>query len=132
MKNGRVVLPNVKEGVQLLSLSNVYLAEDARRPEGPNIGSSGEHLTISFLSLNRAHLAERLCRSIAKEIPEFKGEVIAIDNGSTEEELARLRGVLETMPFRWRLLEMGSNLGVGRARNRTIKYVRTPWLMCYG
>jgi hypothetical protein len=51
---------DITEGIHLLSRSNFYLAEDARRPEGPNIGSNGEHLTISFLSLNRTHLAERL------------------------------------------------------------------------
>ena len=124
------VLANVTEGVHLLSRSNAYLAEDARRPEGPNIGLNGEHLTISFLSLNRTHLAERLCKSIAQEMPQFKGEVLAVDNGSDAGELSTLREMLARMPFRSRVVELGRNLGVAGGRNQTISHVRTPWLMC--
>ena len=124
------ILKDVVEGIQLLSTHNFYLAEDARRPEGPNIGLDGEHLTISFLSLNRAHLAERLCKSIASEMPQFKGEVLAVDNGSNADELNSLRGMLATMPFRWRVVALDRNFGVAGGRNRTIPHVTTPWLMC--
>jgi GT2 family glycosyltransferase len=131
MKNdGIPTLPNIEIAEQLLSSANFYLAKDARRSEGPNIGAAGEHLTIAFLSLNRTHLAERLCKSIAEIIPQFKGEVLAVDNGSDAGELKRLREMLETMPFRSRLVELGRNFGVAGGRNKTIPYVATPWLMC--
>src|SRR5215207_9690970 len=48
-----------------------YLSEDAWRIEGPNIGSMGEHLTITFLNVDQCGLSERLCSSIAREIPHF-------------------------------------------------------------
>ncbi len=109
---------------------NFLLADDADRPEGPNIGARGEHLTISFLSLNRTSLSQRLCRSIAQNIPGFSGEVLAIDNGSAPEEIAELRGFLEGMPYRWRIVELGRNCGVAAGRNRAAEHVSTRWLMC--
>jgi glycosyltransferase involved in cell wall biosynthesis len=106
-----------------------FLNSDAGRREGPNIGANGEHLTITFLSLNRSKLSIKLCRSISEQIPDFKGEVLVIDNGSTEEERETLRRYLEGMPFRWRIEELGQNYGVAGGRNRTMPHVRTDWVM---
>ncbi|SAK53523.1 glycosyltransferase [Caballeronia ptereochthonis] len=106
-----------------------FLNADSGRREGPNIGLNGEHLTITFLSLNRSRLSIKLCRSIADQIPNFKGEVLVIDNGSSEEEREALRRYLEGMPFRWRIEVLGQNYGVAGGRNRTMPHVRTEWVM---
>lgn len=106
-----------------------FLNADSGRREGANIGLNGEHLTITFLSLNRSRLSIKLCRSIADQIPNFMGEVLVIDNGSNEEELDALRRYLEGMPFRWRIEMLGQNYGVAGGRNRTMSHVRTNWVM---
>ncbi len=93
------------------------------------MGVNGEHLTITFLSLNRSKLSIRLCRSIAEHIPQFQGEVLVIDNGSTSDELEALRRSLEGMSFRWRIEELGRNYGVAGGRNRTMSHVCTEWVM---
>lgn len=84
---------------------------------------------MTFLSLNDSRLSIKLCRSIADQIPNFKGEVLVIDNGSSEEELEALRRSLEGMPFPWRIERLGQNHGVAGGRNRTMPHVRTEWVM---
>ncbi|MDR2852448.1 MAG: glycosyltransferase [Burkholderiaceae bacterium] len=106
-----------------------FLNSDSGRREGPNIGLNGEHLTMIFLASNRSHLSIKLCRSIAEQIPDFKGEVLVIDNGSNEEERETLRRYLHGMPFRWRIEELGHNFGVAGGRNRALSHVRTEWVM---
>ncbi|MBM6593436.1 glycosyltransferase [Microvirga pudoricolor] len=106
------------------------MAGDFVARRGANIGNSGSNLTISFLSLNRVNLSERLCDSIAKHIPDFAGEVLAVDNGSTPEALEQLRQILARQPYRTRLIELEKNHGVGGGRNATIPHVATEWLMC--
>lgn len=106
-----------------------FLNSDSGRREGPNIGLNGEHLTITFLSLNRSKLSIKLCRSIAEQIPDFKGELLVIDNGSSEEEREILRRYLHGMPYRWRIEKLGNNFGVAGGRNRTMPHVRTEWVM---
>jgi len=120
----------LQQGVYLSDVRHALLASDARRPEGPNIGLHGHNLTITFLSLNRASLSERLLLSIAKHLPDFAGEVLIIDNGSAADEIATLRKVCEQQPYRWRIVELGKNYGVSGGRNRTIPHVHTEWLMC--
>ncbi|MDO1559003.1 glycosyltransferase [Brevundimonas sp. 2R-24] len=106
-----------------------YLAEGFERVEGPNIGSSGEHLTIMFLSMDRPGMSERLCKSVAEHIPHFKGEILAIDNGSQPKELAELEKMLDELPLRTRLVKMGENFGVAGGRNRGVDHVNTQWVM---
>lgn len=109
---------------------HAWLANDIHQPEGPNIGRCGQNLTISFLSMNRSQLSEKLLRSIARYIPSFAGEVLIVDNGSTQEELAHLRAVCGEMPYRTRIAELGQNYGVAGGRNRTLPLVQTEWVMC--
>ena len=106
------------------------LAIDAASRRGANIGKNGVNLTISFLSLNRTALSERLLLSIQEHIPEFAGEVLIIDNGSSINEIARLREICQPFLFKWRIVELGENFGVAGGRNRTISHVLTDWLMC--
>ncbi|MGK5049575.1 glycosyltransferase [Janthinobacterium sp. GB4P2] len=120
----------LQKGVYLSDARHALLASDTWRPEGPNIGLHGHNLTITFLSLNRASLSERLLLSITKHLPDFAGEVLIIDNGSASHELATLRDVCAQQPYRFRIVELGKNYGVSGGRNRTIPHVRTEWLMC--
>lgn len=124
------IVSGIDDGLYLFHPLHFLLNDNLGKHEGPNIGRNGENLTISFLSLNRSSLSEQLCRSIAEHLPDFAGEVLAIDNGSTDEELTRLRDILSQMKFRSRLISLEKNYGVAGGRNRTVEHVRTPWLMC--
>lgn len=128
------VLPTKVAGLDQMSAiydsSHFHLNENIERPSGPNIGRNGENLTISFLSLGRVHLSEKLCRSINEFIPEFAGEVLVIDNGSSETEIETLTNILAGMRYRSRIVRLGQNFGVAGGRNRTIEHVQTEWLMC--
>lgn len=108
---------------------HAFLAPDFQRPQGPNIGGRGENLTITFLSLNRVSMAERLCESIAQHLPDFQGEVLAVDNGSHPEELDSLKRMLERFTFRSRIVALDQNYGVGGGRNRGVANVSTEWVL---
>jgi GT2 family glycosyltransferase len=106
-----------------------FLHRDAIRPEGPNIGLRGEHLTITFLSCNRADLSIRLLQSIEQQMPDFAGEVLIFDNGSSASTIERLEEFTGTCGFRTRLIRSESNLGVARGRNRSVEEIATSWVM---
>lgn len=127
---GLDIVPGLSCGLYVYDNAHSLLAVDAWRDEGPNIGSSGEHLTISFLSMNRSSLSIKLLKSIEQFLPHFAGEVLIIDNGSSAEEIELLRVACSTLPFRTRIVELGQNFGVSGGRNRTIPHVQTEWLMC--
>ncbi|MEZ5937926.1 MAG: glycosyltransferase [Hyphomonadaceae bacterium] len=123
------LLPDLQQLSQVSQPQHRFLAEGFERPEGPNIGRNGEHLTIMFLSLNRSGLSERLCRSIVEHIPDFKGEILAIDNGSTEDEFEAVSAMLDSLPFRTRIVRFDQNYGVAGGRNRGMAHVETEWVM---
>ena len=94
-----------------------------------NIGDNGENLTIAVLSMNRAALTIRLYRSILEQIPDFRGQLLIGDNGSSKEELAKLHTAFSYAPFKTRILEFGQNYGVAGGRNKLFAAVETDWLM---
>lgn len=106
------------------------LAEDAWMGDRKNIGLDGVNLTISFLSMNRVLLSEKLLYSIRDTMPGFAGEVLIIDNGSEPSELNKLEDVCGAMPYITKIVKLGKNYGVAGGRNRTIPHVKTDWLMC--
>lgn len=106
-----------------------YLHDDWLKSAGPNIGVNGVNLTITFLTMNRSSLSIRLCDSIVKMMPDFAGEVLIIDNGSTDDEQSRMMAYLNNFPFKWRMECLGKNYGVAGGRNRTMPFVQTEWLM---
>ena len=112
------LLPHLQRLTHVYQPEHRIIAEGFERPEGANIGRNGEHLTIMFLSMNRSGLSERMCRSIVEHIPNFKGEILAIDNASTEEEFAAISRMLEELPLRTRIVRMDKNYGVAGGRNR--------------
>ena len=52
-----------------------------------NIGTDGSNLTIAVLMMNRSSLTIRLMDSIKKIMPDFAGEFLIGDNGSSKNEL---------------------------------------------
>lgn len=127
---GLDIIPGLSRGLYVYDNAHALLASDAWRETGPNIGSSGENLTISFLSMNRSSLSIKLLKSVEEFLPHFAGEVLIIDNGSSAEEIERMREACKTLSFRTRIVELGQNFGVSGGRNRTIPHVTTEWLMC--
>lgn len=93
-----------------------------------NIGSNGYNLTIAVLMMNRSSLTIRLMDSIKKELPDFQGEFLIGDNGSTESELNTIKRYFKEMPFKCRCIEFGANYGVAGGRNRLCREVRTDWI----
>ena len=124
------LIGGLSQGAYVFDKAHRFLASDAWKVEGGNIGRNGANLTISFLSMNRATLSEKLLRSIQEHIPSFAGEVLVIDNGSSDSELEYLRDVCRSVAFKTRIVELGNNYGVAGGRNRTMPHVCTDWLMC--
>jgi GT2 family glycosyltransferase len=107
-----------------------YLDEHATRPEGPNIGLRGEHLTITFLSFDRVDLSLRLLNSIQSCMPDFAGEVLIFDNGSSESTVGALREFISSRcDLRMRLIRSEANLGVSCGRNRAVAEANGSWVM---
>lgn len=96
---------------------------------GGNIGVDGENLTIAFLSLGRNNLSKKLCDSIVKHIPKFKGEVLAVDNGNNAQTHQDLIELMKGYPFSNRVIKLGKNFGVAGGRNRSIEHIQTEWVM---
>ncbi len=109
---------------------HLALAEPGANWTAPNIGADGANLTIVLLSLNRANLTIRMVDSVKRHVPHFAGEILVADNGSAPAELEVLRAHLtEHCPFKWRILEFGTNHGVAGGRNRAFQAAETEWVM---
>jgi glycosyltransferase involved in cell wall biosynthesis/GT2 family glycosyltransferase len=131
MKNNDLnLLPGLKSVPYIFEDNHNLLQIDAAINPISNIGLEGSNLTISFLSLNRSHLSIKLLESIHQYIPYFKGEVLIIDNGSTNDELRNIKNYISKSKLKCKIVELGDNYGVGPARNMTVKHVSTEWLMC--
>jgi glycosyltransferase involved in cell wall biosynthesis len=122
-------LPGVGQLPYMTTPLHGFLDEHAARPEGPNIGLRGEHLTITFLSCNRFELSLRLLHSIAEQMPDFAGEVLIFDNGSSGSTIERLKAFIDNSPLRIRVIRSATNLGVARGRNRSVEEIGTSWVM---
>ena len=123
------LVPGLAKTSYVFDARHILIASDAWKHDGPNIGRTGGNLTISFLSLNRATLSEKLLLSIRDQLPGFAGEVLVIDNGSVVSELNHVRAICAAMPYKSRIVELGKNFGVGGGRNRTLPHVTTEWIM---
>lgn len=94
-----------------------------------SIGENGRNLTFAVLSMNRADNTIRLMRSIAEQMPEFEGEFLIGDNGSSDDQLDMLYDFCEKVPYRCRILEFKKNYGVAAGRNKLFKEVQTEWII---
>lgn len=119
--NVKVIEYITKPTHKLLGLENSYL--------NTNIGINGEDLTILVLSLNRSKLTEKLIHSIRDKIPNFKGELLIVDNNSEEKEIEYLNEVIKNVSFEVRIVRFNKNYGVSGGRNRGIKYASRNWVM---
>nr|WP_278991174.1 glycosyltransferase [Plesiomonas shigelloides] len=122
-------LPSLKMSPYVYEDSHYLLGADASSVSGPNIGWGGVNLTITCLSMNRVTLTEKLLNSIERNIPDFKGRVLIVDNGSKKEELEKLYAIVSRSSLNVDVVELGENYGVSGGRNRTIPHLRTPWAM---
>lgn len=122
-------LPSLKMSPYVYEDSHYLLGADASSVSGPNIGWGGVNLTITCLSMNRVTLTEKLLNSIERNIPDFKGRVLIVDNGSKKGELEKLYAIVSRSSLNVDVVELGENYGVSGGRNRTIPHLRTPWAM---
>ena len=94
-----------------------------------NIGANGSDLTIMLLSYNRSSSTSDLLNSINDHMPFFSGEVLIVDNGSTEDEKNTLKQLVPKMKYKARIVELDRNYGVAGGRNRGVQHVNTLWIM---
>ncbi len=123
------LLDGINSVPYLYERRHALLAADAHRGPAANIGRGGENLTISWPSVNDLGLTRTLLDSIARHIPDFRGEVLVIDNGSEPAEAEALRAACAAAPFAARVVSLGANYGVAGGRNRTMPHVRTDWVL---
>jgi glycosyltransferase involved in cell wall biosynthesis len=124
------IVPGLQSTAYICERRHALLAADAHHGPAANIGRRGENLTITFLSLNRSGLSLSLLDSIARHMPDFRGEVLIVDNGSEPTEVQRLTEAAARQPFACRLVELGQNYGVAGGRNRSMPHVRSEWVLC--
>ena len=93
-----------------------------------NIGADGSNLTIAVLMMNRSSLTVRLMDSVKKIMPDFAGEFLIGDNGSSKSERELVKKHFSDMPFKCRCVEFGQNYGVSGGRNRLYREVKTEWI----
>ena len=89
----------------------------------------GSNLTITFLSLNRSILSIRLLKSIQECLPNFKGRILIVDNGSDSEDLEKLTSFVIESNLSVDIYETKKNLGVAGGRNKTAELVKTDWFL---
>lgn len=89
----------------------------------------GSDLCIAILNYNRVDLTIKLLHSIELRMPEFRGEILIIDNNSAPEQLERLGQFVSTSPLTVTVNRQESNQGVGRARNIAAAATDKYWIM---
>lgn len=86
-------------------------------------------ISILMCTLNRAeYLEDALARLVAQSAKDrFRYEIVIVDNGSTDHtrQIVREAAAQSSIPIRY-LFEPSP--GIGKARNRSIKAARGPWL----
>ncbi len=93
-----------------------------------NIGDNQENLSVALLSYNRSHLTIKFLDSLKDNVPNFKGEIILGDNGSSKEELENLYNYSKEYPFEISIYEFGENLGVAGGRNKLFHLAKHDWI----
>ncbi|GAB5403855.1 MAG: hypothetical protein Aurels2KO_20860 [Aureliella sp.] len=78
-----------------------------------------------IISWNESEVLRRCLDSFYKHFDFDRDEIVLADNGSTDETVQMLVSEFPAV----RVLELGKNLGVGRARNRGIAYSRGDYIM---
>lgn len=102
------------------------LQADAGRPEGPNIGANGEHLTIAF-ALGAFEAAAALCRSVVS-LSTFQGEFLVLHTPDERAEAEALIAILSAAKVRYRLIET-EHEEEGHLRNLAARSTSMTWLL---
>lgn len=94
-----------------------------------NIGENAENLTIVILTYNRVNSTIQLLESLIKVYPEYSGEIVVLDNGSSKDNIIILEKFILNSHLKIKLIKSEVNLGVAKGRNEAIKNVKTEWAM---
>ncbi|MDD3303467.1 MAG: glycosyltransferase family 2 protein [Clostridia bacterium] len=94
-----------------------------------NIGENGQELTIVTLSCNRKKATIKQIESLKKYFPNFKGNYLIGDNGSSKETIVALKEAIKNAPFNCKIVEFGKNYGATIGRNKIAKCVKTKWFL---
>ena len=86
------------------------------------------NVTIVLLSLNRIEHTLLLLKSLQEVFPQFDGEILIADNGSSTTELNELKRRIRNYSFKITIHEFGENLGVAKGRNKAFSLVKTEWI----
>lgn len=121
--------PGVQSLSYILDKRHRLLAQDAASLAGPNIGTNGDRLTLSFLTMGNLPASLRLLQSISKHMPGFAGEVLVLDNGCTQQARQGIQGALASSAFRSRLIELEHGTATASGCNQMLALASTDWLM---
>lgn len=94
-----------------------------------NIGKNAKNLTIVILTYNRVKSTIQLLESLTRIYPEYEGEILVLDNGSTEKNIKLLEEFISKSNLKINFIKSDINLGVAKGRNIAIKNVKTEWAM---
>lgn len=111
------------------TLKRLYMSSAMIEPLD-KFSNDGSDLTFVILSFNRVSFTIRLIDSIIRTIPEFKGRILIIDNGSSKDQIVILdKRLSQINTFAIDLIELGENKGVAGGRNEAMKYLKTSWFL---
>lgn len=92
------------------------------------IAIDGSNITIVILSMERIEHTMLLLKSFYEKVPNFKGQILIADNGSSKKSLSILYDFLKNYSFPVRLLEFENNFGLAKGRNKAFQEVKTEWI----
>jgi GT2 family glycosyltransferase len=85
-------------------------------------------LSVIIVNWNGGELLRRCVESVAASPPSVPYEVVVVDNDSSDESVALLRGseTARALGERLRVVKNGENLGFGRANNQAFRLTSAP------
>ena len=134
MTSQEIKIKNLLHGIELCGYmsgsGDKYLQDSVIVDPMTAFQEDGSNLTITFLSLNRVNLSIRLINSINSYIPNFKGKLLIVDNGSDLEQLNVLKKYINNLAnLDIQIKELGKNVGVAGGRNKSVDLINTDWFM---
>lgn len=106
---------------------HALLETDAGRPEGPNIGSEGQHLTVAAQFVDESAL-RRLAEGVANHLHRFAGELLVVVPPRRTPQAQGAERILRSFAFRSRLVVAQAD-SLGHLRNCAARQATTNWLL---
>ncbi len=123
--NNNIIVRGYTGSLSLMQLDNPVAVDLF-----PVFNNNGQDLTIVVLSFNRVSLTIRLLNSIIRCMPDYKGNILIVDNGSDTEQIKLLeKRISEISSLNIDLVKYGVNKGVAKGRNEAMEYVKTSWVL---